>query len=426
MKKVLSVILAVAMLLCMAACNGNNASTGNALKGESADILPRLEIKSDVSVPADFKIGMICLHDENSTYDNNFIQGLKSVQKALGLSDEQVIIVTGIGEDNTCYDTAVDLAKKGCKIVFADSFGHGEHMEKAAKEYPAVQFCHATGTAAKQAGLKNFHNAFASIYEGRYLAGIVAGMKLNEMIENGKITAEQAVIGYVGAFTYAEVVSGLTSFFLGARSVCKSATMKVRYTGSWYDPDAEQEAANALINTDKCVLISQHADSLGAPTACELAGVPNVSYNGSTYNAGKSTFLVSSAINWAPYFQYIIESVVKGEDFDIDWCGNIETNSVVLSGLNQDVVAEGTEAKLQEAIAAFKAGTLKVFATDTFEADAIKDGKYLADVDGDYKGETNVIHDGYFDESNAKDFRSAPYFDINIKGITYLNTNFGD
>ena len=426
MKKVLSVILAVAMLLCMAACNGNNASTGNELKGESADILPRLEIKSDVTVPADFKIGMICLHDENSTYDNNFIQGLKSVQKALGLSDEQVIIVTGIGEDNTCYDTAVDLAKKGCKIVFADSFGHGEHMEKAAKEYPAVQFCHATGTSAKQAGLKNFHNAFASIYEGRYLAGIVAGMKLNEMIENGKITAEQAVIGYVGAFTYAEVVSGLTSFFLGARSVCSSATMKVRYTGSWYDPDAEQEAANALINTDKCVLISQHADSLGAPTACELAGVPNVSYNGSTYNAGKSTFLVSSAINWAPYFQYIIESVVKGEEFDIDWCGNIETNSVVLSGLNQDVVAEGTEAKLQEAIAAFKAGTLKVFATDTFEADAIKDGKYLADVDGDFTGETNVIHDGYFDESNAKDFRSAPYFDINIKGITYLNTNFGD
>ena len=426
MKKVLSVILAVAMLLCMAACNGNNASTGNELKGESADILPRLEIKSDVTVPADFKIGMICLHDENSTYDNNFIQGLKSVQKALGLSDEQVIIVTGIGEDNTCYDTAVDLAKKGCKIVFADSFGHGEHMEKAAKEYPAVQFCHATGTSAKQAGLKNFHNAFASIYEGRYLAGIVAGMKLNEMIENGKITAEQAVIGYVGAFTYAEVVSGLTSFFLGARSVCSSATMKVRYTGSWYDPDAEQEAANALINTDKCVLISQHADSLGAPTACELAGVPNVSYNGSTYNAGKSTFLVSSAINWAPYFQYIIESVVKGEEFDTDWCGNIETNSVVLSGLNQDVVAEGTEAKVKEAIEAFKAGTLKVFATDTFEADAIKDGKYLADVDGDFTGETNVIHDGYFDESNAKDFRSAPYFDINIKGITYLNTNFGD
>jgi basic membrane protein A len=424
MKKILCAILAVAMLLSLVACGGNTASTGDALKGEGAEILPRLEIKSDVTVPEDFKIGMICLHDENSTYDNNFIQGLKSVQAALGLKEDQVIIVTGIGEDNTCYDTAVDLANKGCKIVFADSFGHGEHMEKAAKEYPDVQFCHATGTSAKQAGLKNFHNAFASIYEGRYLAGIVAGMKLNEMIDAGKITAEEAVIGYVGAFTYAEVVSGLTSFFLGARSICPTATMKVRYTGSWYDPDAEQEAATALIEKDKCVLVSQHADSLGAPTACELAGVPNVSYNGSTYEAGKNTFLVSSAINWAPYFQYIIESVVKGEEFDTDWCGNIETNSVVLSGLNLDVVAEGTEEKVKEAIDGFKAGTLKVFATDKFTYKDQKDGEYLADVDGDFTGETNVIHDGYFDESNAKDFRSAPYFDINIDGITYLNTKF--
>ena len=421
MKKILCVVLALAMLLSFAACGGDTAET---TKGVGADILPRLEIKSDVTVPDDFKIGMICLHDENSTYDNNFIQGLKTVQAALGLKDEQVVIVTGIGEDSTCYDTAVDLAKKGCKIIFADSFGHGDFMLKAAKEYPDVQFCHATGTAAKQAGVKNFHNAFASIYEGRYLAGIVAGMKLNEMIENGKITADKAVIGYVGAFTYAEVVSGLTSFYLGAKSICPSATMKVRFTGSWYDPDQEQEAANALIQKDNCVLISQHADSLGAPTACEVAGVPNVSYNGSTYEAGKSTFLVSSAINWAPYFQYIIESVVKGEEFATDWCGTIETNSVVLTGLNLDVVAEGTEAKVQEAIAGFKAGTLKVFAVDTFTAEAVVDGKYLADIDGDYTGETNVIHDGYFDESNATDFRSAPYFDINIDGIEYLNTKF--
>lgn len=422
MKKILCAILAVALVLSLAACGGGSKKAE--LKGVGADILPRLEIKSEVTVPSDFKIGMICLHDENSTYDKNFIDGLKEVQKAMGLKDDQVIIVTGIGEDNSCYDTAVDLAKKGCKIVFADSFGHGDFMLKAAKEYPDVQFCHATGTASKQAGVANFHNAFASIYEGRYLAGIVAGMKLNEMIKDGKIKAEEAIIGYVGAFTYAEVVSGLTSFFLGARSICPTATMKVRYTGSWYDPDQEQEAANALIEKDNCALISQHADSLGAPTACEVAGVPNVSYNGSTYEAGKTTFLVSSAINWAPYFQYIIESVVNGKAFETDWCGNIETNSVVLTGLNLDVVAEGTEEKVNEAIKGFKDGTLHVFDISTFTSDKIVDGQYLADVDGDFTGETNVIHDGYFDESNAKDYRSAPYFDINIDGITYLNTKF--
>ena len=413
------------MVLSLAACS--TGTTDNDKKGVSDDILPRKEITTTVQVPDDFKIGMICLHDENSTYDNNFIQALKSAQKGMGLKDEQVVIVTGIGEDSKCYDTAVDLAKnKGCKIIFADSFGHEPFMKQAALEYPNVQFCHATGTSSKFAKIANFHNAFASIYEGRYLAGIAAGMKLNEMIADGKITADQAVIGYVGAFTYAEVVSGMTSFFLGARSVCPSATMKVRYTGSWYDQAKEQEAATSLIEKDKCVLISQHADSLGAPTACELAGVPNVSYNGSTYSAGENTFIISSAINWAPYFQYIIESVVKGEAIDTDWCGDIAANSVVLTGINMGVAAEGPAEKIQEAIKGFEAGTLHVFATDAFTMNGEHLTEYLADVDGDFTGETNVIHDGYFDESNAHLFRSAPYFDIIIDGVTNLNTNFGE
>lgn len=429
MKKILAFLLAAMMVLAFAACGEDNGGTPTPtpdVKGMSADVLPRNAMTPSVEIPADFKIGMICLHDENSTYDNNFIQALRQVQKDLGLSDDQVVIVTNIGEDSSCYDAAVDLAKnKGCKVIFADSFGHESFMKQAAQEYPEVQFCHATGTSSKIANIENFHNAFASIYEGRYLAGIAAGLKLNEMIAAGEITAEQAVIGYVGAFTYAEVISGMTSFYLGARSVCPSATMKVRYTGSWYDQAKEQEAATALIEKDKCVLISQHADSLGAPTACELAGVPNVSYNGSTYSAGETTFIVSSAINWAPYFQYIIETVVKGEAIAPDWCGTIATNSVVLSGVNQDVAAEGTIEKINEAIKALEAGTLHVFDTANFTVDGKTLTEYLADVDGDYTGETNVIHDGYFDESNAVDFRSAPYFDIIIDGVTNLNTNFG-
>ena len=429
MKKILAFLLAAMMVLAFAACGEDNGGTPTPtpdVKGMSADVLPRNAMTPSVEIPADFKIGMICLHDENSTYDNNFIQALRQVQKDLGLSDDQVVIVTNIGEDSSCYDAAVDLAKnKGCKVIFADSFGHESFMKQAAQEYPEVQFCHATGTSGKIANIENFHNAFASIYEGRYLAGIAAGLKLNEMIAAGKITAEQAVIGYVGAFTYAEVISGMTSFYLGARSVCPSATMKVRYTGSWYDQAKEQEAATALIEKDKCVLISQHADSLGAPTACELAGVPNVSYNGSTYSAGETTFIISSAINWAPYFQYIIETVVKGEAIAPDWCGTIATNSVVLSGVNQDVAAEGTIEKINEAIKALEDGTLHVFDTANFTVDGKTLTEYLADVDGDYTGETNVIHDGYFDESNAVDFRSAPYFDIIIDGVTNLNTNFG-
>ncbi len=414
-KKTLALVLiAVFAIGILASCG--TTTGGNAM---TADLLPRQSF-TKFDTKADFKIGVICLHDENSTYDNNFIRAIRNVQKALGLSDEQVLVKTNIPESSACKDAAVEFAKGGCKIVFADSFGHEEHMIAAAKEYPDVQFCHATGTRAHTEGLSNYHNAFASIYEGRYLAGIAAGMKLNEMIEAKKITAEQAVMGYVGAFTYAEVISGLTSFYLGAKSVCPSVTMKVRYTGSWYDPATEKEAATALIQTDKCVLISQHADSLGAPTACEDAGVPNISYNGSTIEAGENTFIISSAINWEPYFHYIIKQVTEGKAIDTDWTGNIATGSIVLSGLNKKAAAEGTKEAIDKAIAEFKAGTLHVFNTANFTVGGSKLDSYMADVHYDtaFEKDTEAVKDGYFHES---EYRSAPYFDVKIDGITWKN-----
>ena len=406
MKKITALLLALAMVFALCACGNNDAKD------------------DDKKDDAKIKVGFIFLHDENSTYDLNFMNAAEQACKDLGLDESQYVFKKNVPEDQKCYDAAAELVEEGCNIIFADSFGHEPFIIEAAKEFTDVQFCHSTGTLAHTEGLANYHNAFASIYEGRYLAGIAAGLKLNEMIENGDITADEAKMGYVGAFTYAEVVSGYTSFFLGARSVCPSVTMDVTFTGSWYDETAEKEAANKLIKGG-CKLISQHADSMGAPSACEKAGVPNVSYNGSTYSAGETTFIVSSAINWAPYFQYIIETVAKGEKIDSDWCGTIATNSVVLSGVNLDVAAEGTVEKLNEVIKALEAGTLHVFDTASFTVDGKNLTEYLADVDGDYKGETNVIHDGYFDESNAVDFRSAPYFDLIIDGVTNLNTNFG-
>ncbi len=424
----LALVMAVAVLAsCTTTPTTTTPQTGSEKHGESAPLLAAPSLTKDFEVKEDFKMGLICLHDENSTYDNNFIKAFNSVKTALNLSDEQALIKVNIPETSACYDAARDLAEKGCKLIFADSFGHESYVVQAAKEYPDVQFVHMTGTTSKYANkdVANFHNAFASIYEGRYLAGIAAGLKLNEMIESGKIKAEEAVIGYVGAFTYAEVVSGMTSFYLGARSVCPTATMKVRYTGSWYDQAKEMEAANSLITIDKCVLISQHADSLGAPTACEVNGVPNVSYNGSTYSAGKETFIISSAINWAPFFLEAAKSVNNGTEFAKDYTGTIATGAIVLSGINYDVAADGTEAAIAKAIADFKAGTLHVFDTSKFTVDGKTLTEYEADVDGDFQGETNVIHDGYFDESGS-DFRSAPYFDIIIDGVTNLNTNYGD
>ena len=316
----------------------------------------------------------------------------------------------------------MDLVDEGCNLVFADSFGHEDYLIQAAKECPDVEFCHATGTKAHTEGLANYHNAFASIYEGRYLAGIAAGLKVKDMIDSGEITADQAKLGYVGAFTYAEVISGYTAFFLGVRSVVPEATMEVTFTGSWYDMALETEGAQKLID-DGCVLISQHADSLGAPSACEAAGVPNVSYNGSTIDAGPNTFIVSSRINWEPYFEYIITSVQNGEAIADDWTGTLSTGSVELTDVNGAVAAEGTAEAIAEAEAALEDGSLHVFDTSAFTVDGATLDSYLADVDTDpaYESDTEVIADGYFHES---EFRSAPYFDIQIDGITLLDTAF--
>lgn len=366
-----------------------------------------------------FKVGLICLHDESSTYDKNFIDSMYRALENLGLEESQLELVTGIGEDESCYQKASELAQT-CDIVFADSFGHEDYMIQAAKENKDVWFCHSTGTKAHTAGLANYYNAFASIYEGRYLAGIAAGMKLNEMIAANEITAEQAIIGYVGAFPYAEVVSGYTSFFLGARSVCPSATMKVRYTSSWYDFDKEKSAAEALMQNDGCVLISQHADSYGAPEACEKAGVPNVTYNGTTVAKCPNTYVVSSKIDWAPYYEYMIQAKMDGEEVsEKDYTGSLSTGSVKLDAVGT-CAAEGTQAAIDAAAAQLKAGTLHVFDVNTFTVGGEKVTSYLADVDdfGDFKGETEVIKDGYFHES---EYRSAPYFDLRIDGITELN-----
>ena len=323
MKKFLALLLSLSMVLALSACGGTICDDDNA-KGD--------ETKSDApaETATDFKVGFIMLHDENSTYDLNFITAAKAACATQGIPEENYVIKTNVPEGQECYNTAAELADAGCNIIFADSFGLESFMIEAAKEFPNVQFCHSTGTKAHTEGLSNYHNAFASIYEGRYLAGIAAGMKLNEMIANGEFTADEAKIGYVGAFTYAEVISGYTSFFLGARSVCPTATMEVTFTGSWYDETAEKEGAQKLIKNG-CKLISQHADSMGAPTACETAGVPDVSYNGSTEAACPNAYLISSRIDWAPYYEYAITKAMNGETIDADWTGPLATGSVVLT-----------------------------------------------------------------------------------------------
>ena len=405
MKKITALLLAMVMVFALCACSNNNDDKKDDDGNKTA---------------SDIKVGFIFLHDENSTYDLNFMNAAEAACKNLGV---EYVFKKNIPEDQKCYDAAAELAEEGCNIIFADSFGHESYIIEAAKEFPDVQFCHSTGTLAHTENLSNYHNAFASIYEGRYLAGIAAGLKLNEMIANGDFTADEAKMGYVGAFTYAEVISGYTSFFLGARSVYPSVTMDVTFTGSWYDETAEKEAANTLIKNG-CKLISQHADSMGAPTACETAGVPNVSYNGSTVSACPNTFIVSSRIDWTPYYEYAIKAVMNGETIDTDWTGTLKTGSVVLTDVNEKAAAAGTADAIAEAKAKLEDGSLKVFDITTFTVEGKQLDSYMADVDTDkdYTADTEVVKDGAFLEST---YRSAPYFDVQIDGINLLDTNFG-
>ena len=366
----------------------------------------------------DIKVGFIFVGDENEGYTAAHYEGAKAMQEALGLTDDQIIIKWNVPEDETCYDAAVDLADQGCNIIFANSFNFESYMIMAATEYPDVQFCHATGYQAAMSGLSNMHNYFTAVYESRFVSGVVAGMKLNQMIADGTITAETTKVGYVGAYPYAEVISGFTSFFLGVRSVCPSATMEVTYTNSWASFDLEKEAAEALI-ADGCVLISQHADTTGAATACESAGVPIVGYNVSMIATAPTCALTSAAISWGPYYTYATDCVIKGETIATDWCQGYADGAVSITELNEAAVAEGTAEKVAEVEAAIMDGTLKVFATSTFTVG----GSSLEDLiaaGGDNAKYAAFVSDGYFHES---ELASAPSFDLIIDGVTDLTNN---
>ena len=422
MKKFIALFLALVMVFALCACGKTAAPEATpeptfAFDNDSTPFDVSTLTEAEV---AKIKVGFIFLHDENSTYDLNFMNAAREACEGLGMVEGQdFFLKTGIPEGQECYDAAAELVDAGCNIIFADSFGHESFMIQAAKEFPNVQFCHATGTQAHSAGLANFHNAFATIYEGRFLGGVAAGMKLNQMIADGTITADQAKVGYIGAFPYAEVKSGYTSFFLGVRYVCPSATMEVTFTNSWYDPTLEKEGAIKLINNG-CVLISEHADSMGAPTECEANGIPFVFYNGSAAADCPNTFIIASRINWVAFMQVMIGRVAKGETLNADWTGTLANGAVEMTALNENVAAPGTAEKLEEVKAGLIAGTIKVFDTKTFTVGGKEVTSYSADVNdlGTFTPDTESIVNGEFAESV---FRSAPTFDIDIDGITIID-----
>ena len=416
MKKIIALLLAAVMLLSLAACGGNSndaGSTGDA--GNAGDAAKTI------------KVGLICIGDENDQgYTYNFIRGKEDVTKVLAEDGIKVdwVVKYNIGEDSTCEDANIELAEDGCVIIINNSFGFEPYMLKVAPDYPDITFIACTNQASAADDLENTHNAFANIYEGRYCAGVVAGLKLQAMIDAGTITADKALIGYVGAFSFAEVISGFTSYYLGAKSVCPSVKMKVQFVGSWSDATEESNAAKALIDMG-CVMISQHSDNSTPATAAEAAGgVFHTGYNNDMTEIAPKASLIGTRIDWTVYFEHAIKAIVNGEKLEQDWTAGMNEGAVVMTKLNESIAAEGTAAKLDDVMAKIKDGSIQVFDSTTFTVDgAAVTNSFALDTDGDFTPDAEeAVFDGAYHESH---FQSAPYFALQIDGIEWVNEAFG-
>ena len=419
-KRLLALLLAGAMTFGLAACgNGDQGSAESPAGTTPAGTETGGEAAKTV------KVGLICIGDENDQgYTYNFIRGKEAVTEALAAKGITVDweVKYNVGEDSSCEEANIELAEAGCDLIINNSFGFEPYMLKVAPDYPEIEFISCTNQASAVDELENTHNAFANIYEGRYLAGVVAGMKMQEMIDNGEITADQAVIGYVGAYSFAEVISGFTAYYLGAKSVCPSVTMKVQFVGSWSDATLEGNAAQALCDAG-CVMISQHSDNTTPATAAQNAGAFHTGYNNDMIAVAPEASLIGTRIDWSVYFEYAIEAVANGESFEQDWCHGMDEGAVVMTPLNEEIAAAGTADKLAEVEEQLRSGALQVFDTSTFTVEGAELTTCMAlDTDGDFVADSEeAVFDGAFHESY---FQSAPYFTVQIDGIEWLNSAY--
>lgn len=320
------------------------------------------------------KVGLIVDGDESTPYSENFIRAMDTMKMEFG-DDIDIMIRCNVPYEDV-DEVLRELADKGCDIIFTNSYGYGETVKAVAAEYPAVQFCQATCDNADKSMVSNYHTFMGEIYEGRYIAGMVAGLKLTELIDKGVIIPEEAWIGYVGAYPYPEVISGYTAFLLGARQTCPSARMRVKYTNTWTSYMKEKEIAGELID-EGCIIISQHSDTIGPAVMCESAEtdhpVFHVGYNQDMIDVAPTTSLIGTRINWTPYIRDSIkatmnnrkiEEVIRGHVHGNDIGAGFEKGWVEMLELNPAIAPEGGAELVNRSIEDFKNGRIHVFRGD--------------------------------------------------------------
>lgn len=318
------------------------------------------------------KVGFIFVGDEITPYTKNFMKARDHVIEVYG---DQVTCVTkyNVSEDQI-EGPLKELVEEKCDYIIAASYGYGPKVKEVAAQHPEIQFCVPTGDNANtDPVISNYHNFLGTIYQGRYICGVIAGEKLKEMISAGVIAPEQAKIGYVAAFPFAEVISGYTSFYLGVRSVVPEATMLVKYTDTWSDYALEKQVATELIDQG-CVVISQHSDTVGPATACENAEgeipVYHVGYNQSMTDIAPTRSLVSCSVDYSYYFEQSvyallhgkrIEDCIDGKVYGQDAMAGIEKGWVRILDINHAILPENIDAVVDDTMMKMENGEIRVF-----------------------------------------------------------------
>ena len=359
MKKFLSLFVVSAMVVFLCAC-GSTSNSGNADAADAteetatetteAETEDRTQAEETADgeatdgeaaatgvMPAiakeDIKVGVIHITDpaEGSGYTYTHDLGIQGMQKNIGLDDSQIVRKNNVSDsDATAIENAMrECVEEGCNIIFATSWGFMDTCEALAEEYPDVIFSH--GTGYKSNGV-NFNNYFGRIYQARYLAGIAAGMK-----------TESNKLGYVAAMGQenSEVTGGINAFAMGAYSVNPDCEVYVKVTNSWFDPEGETQAAQALVDLG-CDVIAQHCDTPNPQTVAEQNGVWGVGYNSDMSKDAPGAVLTSVMWDWSVYYTYAVQSVIDGTWTGENYFGGMADGLVDIAPLS-DICAEGTQ-----------------------------------------------------------------------------------
>ena len=360
-KKLLSLLLAGAMTLSLAACGNGGDTTETPAAGESNPA--QTETGAPETEGTTVKVGLICNGDENDQgYTYNFIRSTELASEKLAEQGINVdwVIKYNITEDSNCEDANIELADAGCQLIINNSYGFEDFMLKVAPDYPEVQFVSCTNQNSAVDELDNTHNAFAKLHQGSYVDGVVAGMKLNQLIEEGTITEDNAFIGYVGSFPYPEPLSMLTSLYLGAKSVCPSVQVKTKFINSWGNLTEEANAAQALCD-EGCMVITNYTDGSAAATTAQSNGAYYVGYTADVTSVAPEAALISTRVDWSIYMEYAIAAIANGEEIAQDWSGDIGSGAATMTTLNETIAAPGTQEAIDKAVADL-AGGMPVFA----------------------------------------------------------------